>query len=61
MYIIFAVSFINKLLPFDPYHPRQLRLQLGPDSEGIVQATEYDTEESAQDWRRELSGVFQGY
>jgi len=50
------VAFINKLLPFDPKNPRYLRIQVGPESEGSIKLTEYDTEESAQDWRREITG-----
>jgi hypothetical protein len=56
---IMVVAFINKLLPFDPQHPRYLRLQLGPESEGSIKLAEYDTEESARDWRREISGMSQ--
>lgn len=52
-----AVAFINKLLPFDPQHPRLLRLHLGPESGGKVVHSEYDTEESAAEWRRELTGM----
>jgi sterol 3beta-glucosyltransferase len=53
------VAFINKLLPFDPKAPRYLRVQVGPDSTGRIRLAEFDTEESTQDWRRELSGMLQ--
>lgn len=55
--VIFTVTFINKILPFDPQHPRHLRLKLGPGSDRSVKLVEYDTEESARDWRREISGM----
>lgn len=51
------LTFINKILPFDPQHPRHLRLKLGPGSDRSVKLVEYDTEESARDWRREISGA----
>ncbi|RDB18077.1 Sterol 3-beta-glucosyltransferase [Hypsizygus marmoreus] len=51
------LAFVNKVLPFDPKKPRHIRIQIGHSSDQIIDACEFDTEESAQDWRRELTGA----
>lgn len=52
----FTVAFVKTVLPYDPKHPRRILCVL---SSGTVQAhdyIEYDTIESANDWRKELTG-----
>lgn len=51
------VAFIEEILPPDPKHPRRLRVKVGPKGHSKVDYCEFDTEESAQDWRRELAGM----
>jgi hypothetical protein len=34
-----------------------MRIKLGPKGHSKVDYAEFDTEESAQDWRRELTGL----
>ncbi|KAG6827933.1 hypothetical protein H0H92_009911 [Tricholoma furcatifolium] len=53
--ILFA--FIKKVHPIDPRHPRTLHAELTERSRGFVDAFEFDTEESARDWRREIDGA----
>lgn len=54
----FPVAFINEVLPVDPKQSRYIRIKLGLAAQPIVNAVEFDTAESAQDWRRELNGRF---
>lgn len=51
------VAFIEEILPPDPKQPRYIRIKVGPEGHSKVDYCEFDTEESAQDWRRELAGV----
>ncbi|KAG5641414.1 hypothetical protein DXG03_005259 [Asterophora parasitica] len=38
-------------------HPRNLHVELGMKSQKLVDVIEFDTEESARDWRREINGA----
>ncbi|GLB38496.1 putative glycosyltransferase family 28 N-terminal domain [Lyophyllum shimeji] len=49
--------FINSLLPLDPLQPRYIHIELGIGTHKRVDDFEFDTEESARDWRRELEGA----
>ncbi|KAF9468587.1 glycosyltransferase family 1 protein [Collybia nuda] len=51
------LSFIDEVLPPEPKQPRHMRIKLGPKGHSKVDYAEFDTEESAQDWRRELTGA----
>ncbi|KAF5382484.1 hypothetical protein D9615_002991 [Tricholomella constricta] len=53
--ILFA--FINKVQPPEPRHQRYIHVELGINSQNIVDVVEFDTEESARDWRREINGA----
>ncbi|KAG6900170.1 hypothetical protein C0993_001882 [Termitomyces sp. T159_Od127] len=44
------VAFIKKVQPINPQHPRYLRIELNVRSRDLVDAFEFDTEESARDW-----------
>ncbi|KAG6918321.1 hypothetical protein DXG01_015179 [Tephrocybe rancida] len=50
-------AFMKKVLPLDPRHPRSLRIEFTVQSRALVDAFEFDTEESVRDWRRELTGA----
>ncbi|KAG6866280.1 hypothetical protein C0991_006376 [Blastosporella zonata] len=50
-------SFIKRVLPLDPQHPRFLHLEFNVRSGNLFDTFEFDTEESARDWRRELTGA----
>jgi sterol 3beta-glucosyltransferase len=52
------VAFVQGVLPIDPKRPRILRLVLDPIARTANDYAEFDTEESAQDWRREVTGVW---
>ncbi|KAG6903130.1 hypothetical protein C0995_004677 [Termitomyces sp. Mi166 len=53
--ILFA--FINKVQPIDPQRPRFVHIDLNFHSRDLVDAFEFDTEESAREWRRELTAL----
>ncbi|KAG6856527.1 hypothetical protein H0H87_003452 [Tephrocybe sp. NHM501043] len=53
--ILFA--FIRNVLPLDPRRPRFLHIELSIQSRNLVDEFEFGTEESARDWRRELTGA----
>lgn len=52
-----SVAFVQTVLPVDPKRPRILRLVLDPAARTANDYAEFDTEESAQDWRREMTGM----
>ena len=52
-----SVSSIKDVKPAESKHPRNLNI-IFDSNDGIVDSTvEFDTDESAQDWRRELLGT----
>ena len=51
------MAFVQGVLPVDPKRPRILRLVLDPIARTANDYAEFDTEESAQDWRREVTGM----
>ena len=53
-----SVAFVQGVLPVDPKRPRILRLILDPVARTANDYAEFDTEESAQDWRREVTGMW---
>ena len=52
------VAFVQAVLPVDPKHPRIMRLIIDPIARTANDYAEFDTEESAEDWRRELTGMW---
>jgi sterol 3beta-glucosyltransferase len=53
-----SVSSIKDVKPAESKHPRHLNI-IFDSNDGIVESiVEFDTDESAQDWRRELLGAF---
>lgn len=58
---LFVVSAVIKLEDYDPNDPRKLRLEIEKSS-GVRNAViEYDTEESASEWHREMSVALFNY
>ena len=53
-----SVAFVQGVQPIDPKRPRILRLILDPIARTANDYAEFDTEESAQDWRREVTGMW---
>ena len=53
-----SVAFVQGVQPVDPKRPRILRLVLDPIARTANDYAEFDTEESAQDWRREVTGMW---
>ena len=53
-----SVAFVQAVLPVDPKRPRILRLVVDPVAMTGADYAEFDTEESAQDWRREVNGMW---
>ena len=51
------MAFVQAVSPVDPKRPRILRLVIDPVAQTANDYAEFDTEESAQDWRRELNGM----
>ncbi|TFK40571.1 glycosyltransferase family 1 protein [Crucibulum laeve] len=51
------LSSIVEIPPIDPKHPRDLKTTLTPPEDNVGDYCEFDTEESAQEWRRELTGA----
>ena len=51
------MAFVQGVQPVDPKRPRILRLNLDPIARTANDYAEFDTEESAQDWRREVTGT----
>ena len=51
-------SSVTKIFPVDPKHPKSVQIQCknSPATSGYV---EFDTEESAHDWRNEIAGASQ--
>lgn len=57
-YVSTSVSSIKDVKPAESEHPRHLDIVFD-SNDGIVDSiVEFDTDESAQDWRRELLGAF---
>lgn len=50
------VAHIQDAEPVDPKKPRLIRLNIDPSAQMVNDYTEFDTEESARDWRKELGG-----
>ena len=59
-YIIYAepVSSIKTIKPVEVKSPRHLNIVYESTSGVVDSIVEFDTDESAQDWRRELLGAF---
>jgi len=51
-----TVSQVKEVFPVDPEHPRMLYIFLDDLPKARTGVIEFDTEESAADWRRELQG-----
>jgi hypothetical protein len=56
--IFLLVAFVQAVLPVDPKHPRIMRLIIDPIARTANDYAEFDTEESAEDWRREVTGMW---
>lgn len=54
------VGAVHDILPEDPEHPRFLRFTVEVDHGLITAVFEFDTVESARDWRRDFSGELLG-
>lgn len=52
------MAFVQGVQPIDPKRPRILRLNLDPIARTANDYAEFDTEESAQDWKREVTGMW---
>ena len=52
----FIVGAIHEILPEDPVHPRFLRFTVEGEHGVITAVFEFDTTESAREWRRDFSG-----
>lgn len=52
-----SVSHVNDVEPHDPTHPRRVRIQISILDQKFTVDAEYDTEESANEWRRETQGM----
>ena len=52
----FIVGAIHEILPEDPVHPRFLRFTVVGEHGVITAVFEFDTTESAREWRRDFSG-----
>lgn len=50
------MAFVRDIYPPDPNNPRLLRLVVDPQAQSYNDYAEFDTEESAHDWRKELTG-----
>ncbi|KAF8964439.1 glycosyltransferase family 1 protein [Flammula alnicola] len=55
------LGFINEVYPAEPNRPRVLRLFIDPRAQTANDYAEFDTEESAQEWRREVTGAVFDY
>jgi hypothetical protein len=53
-----SVSSIKELKPAESKHPRHVHIVFDSNDGVVVSIVEFDTDESAQDWRRELLGAF---
>ena len=51
------MAFVKDVIPLDPKRPRIIKLAVESAFKSAVEYTEFDTEESAYDWRRELIGT----
>ncbi|KAF5314999.1 hypothetical protein D9619_007125 [Psilocybe cf. subviscida] len=47
--------------PLDPKKPKLIRLKIDPSAQMVNDYSEFDTEESARDWRKELAGALFNY
>jgi hypothetical protein len=52
-----SVSSIKDVKPAESKHPRYLDIVFDSNDGIVVSTVEFDTDESAQDWRRELLGA----
>lgn len=50
------VAHIEGAEPLDPKKPKLIRLKIDPSAQMVNDYSEFDTEESARDWRKELAG-----
>jgi sterol 3beta-glucosyltransferase len=55
------VSAVEKVLPEDPHNRCTVTLDVRVSDAPDVRFAEFDTEESARDWRRELQGAVYMY
>ncbi|KDR82752.1 hypothetical protein GALMADRAFT_220742 [Galerina marginata CBS 339.88] len=55
------LSFVKEVIPLDPKKPRIMRLSIEPTLESANDYVEFDTEESAHDWRKEITGALFNY
>ena len=53
-----SVSSIRDIKPVDSRRPRHLTITFESNTGTAESTIEFDTDESAQDWRRELLGAF---
>ena len=52
------VSSIKNVKPAESKHPRHIDIVFDSNDGTVDSLVEFDTDESAQDWRRELLGAF---
>ncbi|KAF9483501.1 glycosyltransferase family 1 protein [Pholiota conissans] len=55
------LAFVQDIYPRDPNNPRLMKLLVDPRAQSYNDYAEFDTEESAQDWRKELTGALFRY
>ncbi|KAH9480450.1 Sterol 3-beta-glucosyltransferase [Psilocybe cubensis] len=55
------LSFVKDVVPYDKSAPRVIRFNLDQHVTSVNEYAEFDTEESAQEWRREIKGAIFSY
>ncbi|PPQ91672.1 hypothetical protein CVT25_012885 [Psilocybe cyanescens] len=55
------LSFVKDVVPYDKASPRVIRFNVDQHATSINEYAEFDTEESAQEWRREIKGAIFSY
>ena len=56
---IFPVSSVKKVYPEDQKNKKTVKMDLATPNSANCTGLEFDTEESAREWRREIQGNFQ--
>lgn len=53
-----TVAFVQDIVPLDPQKPRIIKLTVESSLKRVNEYAEFDTEESAREWRRETIGTY---
>jgi hypothetical protein len=51
------VAFVKDIVPLDPQKPRIIKLTVESSLKRVNEYAEFDTEESAREWRKEIIGT----